>query len=317
MTEKFNKSKLYRQFVEAAKRRDSIPLKDDRKSAARDPDFLLHRGSERLRQAVPLGVFASFFKVLQGDHKIDPRALLKIGNFLYGHRSDRKNTEGEKNPPLSSEDRPLVNLACALIEDAFYRGNLLGLPKEHGASFAFTINVIAKILERESRNATLTGFNRQKLGRFLNAVIEFEKRFHDRVIQSEGNRSEENRLHHYFLTGARRGDTFLKEKYTSAYLIKNALIVDNRLSSISERERRAEEEDNLRNKYFKDIDASNGLSQNRTLMYSMLTHKITEFMPSNGSSYADLHFLEEDIPFAVWALRYLRSLKKSRRNERG
>ncbi|OGG69305.1 hypothetical protein A3F27_01425 [Candidatus Kaiserbacteria bacterium RIFCSPHIGHO2_12_FULL_53_13] len=314
MTEKFDKK--YRRFAEAAKGTNSVTSKSDRKLIRENPDFLLFGRSDRLKKEVPRGAFASFFRVLQGDHNIDPRTVLKIGNFLYGHRPDKRNEENEKNPPLSPEDRPLMDLACTLVEDAFYSGDLLDLPKEHGAALAFTVNVIAKILEQRSSGAELAGFDRQKFRHFLNAVIEFEKRYYDRVIQREEDRNEEGRLHRLFLAGAQRAGTFSTEKYTLAYWIKNVLMVDNRLGSIPERERRAEEEDNLRAKYFKEPGVLSGeWPEDRTLMYSMLTHRITDSMPQGESNYAGFHFLEEDIPLAVWTLRYLRSKKRQKRPE--
>lgn len=315
MSEKLSFKRQYRRFAEAAKRSGVIPSIEDRRSAFKGADSLLFGKSEELKQDISPDALKLFFNVLQGHHNAGHQPILKIANFLYNHRPPQETASGEKAMPLSPEDRPLANLACALIEDAFYRGNLLNMPKEHGAVLAFTVNVLAKILEKSPASEGLNGFDRQRLRRFIEEVTAFESQCHQRAVRRDEDAQKENHLHAYFLSGARRGNNLLKEKNTAAYLIKNVLMADNRIGSIKDKHKREDEENNLRALRFGSEDT---LSQfpNRVLTYSMLTHgRPTPFKSERGSNYVNLHFFPEDIPFAVWALRYLRSQAGKRRDK--
>ena len=112
---------------------------------------------------------------------------------MYGYRPDR-NERGAG--VLSDSDRRLTDLACGLIEDAFYRGNLLGMPKEQAASVAFTVNVMAKIFESNATGGVLKGFNREKLTHFADAVHAYEQETLFPAIEesAKGNTPRENWL---------------------------------------------------------------------------------------------------------------------------
>lgn len=170
MTEGLGKqNEQYRHFAKAAKQEglDS----DVRKLAALDSNYLLEGTSEGLRSEVSATALTSFFRTLEGDSTANDKDVLAIGNFLYAHRADKG--EGRS---LEESDKKIMNLGCALVENSFYNGTLLGLSQEQGAATAFTVNVLAKIFENPATAEGLNGFNTSKLSAFVEAVHAFEQR---------------------------------------------------------------------------------------------------------------------------------------------
>lgn len=169
-------SKEYRNFASAAK--EAGFNKTERKLIGSDSDSLLEGVSEKFRDSLTVDMFVSFFSALQKDDLADAKQVLAIGNFLYEFRPDQRKYVVEKKHPLDAlteKELRLVSLACKLVENAFYQGKLLNLPSEQAASLAFTVNVLAKILEDNSANEKLNSFSQKKLCEFIEGVAHYEQ----------------------------------------------------------------------------------------------------------------------------------------------
>ncbi|MDD5750707.1 MAG: hypothetical protein PHU56_03645 [Candidatus Pacebacteria bacterium] len=169
-------SRNYRDFSSAAKEAGFNDV-DERKLAALDPDLLLEGTSETLRKRLTGEMLVNFFKLLQQDTSADDKQILAIGNLLYGFRSGKEHIlrEARSLDDLTEKELRLLGLACGLIENAFYKGNLLNLPDKQAAALAFTINVLAKIFEEYPANERRKGFNEEKLSEFIERVGVYRK----------------------------------------------------------------------------------------------------------------------------------------------
>jgi hypothetical protein len=175
-------------FARAAK--DAGFNEDERRMIAEEPELLLEGVNEKFKD-LTAEELKSFFDFLQGN-KENHESALKIGQLLYGHRDIVKIKEEteyneyghevtkvsksvEEGENLNDQDCRLINLACNLIEDSFYKGKLLDVKEEKGASMAFTVNILAKILAKNKNDERLNGFDEKKLEEFLHNVQSYER----------------------------------------------------------------------------------------------------------------------------------------------
>ncbi len=159
----------YKAFASAAKEVGFDKV--ERKLAAMDPEFIVEGTSEELRRQVSPEMLVSFFQTLRENPETKTSHLLKIGNFLYQHRSDRRGDEVVGS--LNEKDIRLIDLGSALLEDAFYDGKLEKLDNERAALIAFTSNVFAK-LQEQPVGQSLKGFDKERMKTFVGEVVAFE-----------------------------------------------------------------------------------------------------------------------------------------------
>ncbi|GEM_PF-4112579 len=352
MTEDFNRS--YRRLAEAAQevateknRRKRSGFADSKyvEKIGRNPRILLQGTSSELRKEfqddIAIKALPSFIKTLAGSTDADARHVLNIGNFLHAHRTELKNKDGIPNQPLSAEDRPLMDLACAIIENSFYRGDFLGLSTEQSASLAFTVSVVAKIFEYPESSKGLKGFDTEKLRKFITAVHTFEHQSLFPTTMANAFRASEingkrkslyaanpdvpmpiektrdlRRTEGYFVEGEERIMRLMGNQNILPYIFKDVLIVRNRIEAGKNGKKQAEIERDLAMRRFPP-DWEESIKENRARgirnlgAHLMLpSNQKTDTEASDINRYANLHFFPDSIPFAVWALRYLRSQAK-------
>ena len=309
MTEKFNRG--YRRFAEAARdaakdrnRKDKSGFANPtyRESIGEDPDILWESASKELKESISVDALLSFLKMCSGDRVAGIQDIFRVGHFLHNHRTEIKDREGRPNPPLSPEDRRLMNLACKLIENAFYRGDFLRLPAKQCVALVFVVNTIAKIFEQDKSKVGLQGFDRERLKGFFDAVGVFENE-RMRALTPQPAPRERGRKRDIFNKGLTRAIRFLGLEYLLPYYIKNVLIIDNYLSAIPDEEQRRVAEEDLSSARLGNLK-SRGLKPGDKLpVYSMLSKQ--EGSRTRDSANIRLHFLPEDIPFCVSVRRYL------------
>jgi len=162
----------YRAFVSAAK--ETGLSREERKAVGKNPAEILEGTSEVVKEYIDPQAIESFFSALQGK-KTNGDKLVGIGNFLYKFRPESGPDRVHLNE-LNKKDLLLIDLACKLIENAFYDGKLFTNFKEgETAPLAFTINVLAKVLDRRDSSTYLKGFDNKKAQKFLSSVKQFEE----------------------------------------------------------------------------------------------------------------------------------------------
>ena len=179
MSLEFNRE--YRIFASAASRVGFE--RDERKLIGEDPQLILgvilESADQAFKDKLSPEKLISFFDIVQGKTGVNARNVLDVGNFLYEYRT---NLGGDKSiHTLNETSIKFINLACVLLEDAFYSGRLFELKGEDAAALAFTVNVIAKILKENSGDG-LMGFSKTSLEKLIQSVSEEEK---SRLFPSE------------------------------------------------------------------------------------------------------------------------------------
>lgn len=310
MSENFNNN--YRIFAEAAKSISSrekirqgkgLGGKSFRKESFKDPNALRDNTSSEFKKYITKDSMVDFFKALSGTKYVNARRLRSIASFLYEHRTTVIEG-GKSNLPLSENDRQLMNLACSLLENSLYRGDLLGLPDEQGASLAFTANVISKYFENNNSKEGLKGFDDGKLLGFLDEVRDFARQSCSLARNPSEQRQKTKRLEHV-INGREHFIRLMRNGSSVVYLIKNVLMLDNFIRSQGAKKVAAVEEDLCDMK----IGGEKARIGSRP-SYHMLTHRREAAGKEGHSNYANLHYYPENLPFVVWVIRYLR-FKKS------
>lgn len=165
------KSGEYKSFSRAAQ---EVGLdKDERKLAAMDPSILLEGLSDEIKESLKPEMLVAFFNTLQGQ-EANQRLILDLGNLLYRYRNDVATSERKDILSLNEKDWQLLSLAYRLLEGAFYSAKMYDLKKEQAAALAFTVNVMAKILEQTSAE-NLAGVDAERLEEFVGSVHEYEQ----------------------------------------------------------------------------------------------------------------------------------------------
>lgn len=172
MSHEFNRE--YRIFASAASRVGFE--RDERKLIGEDPNLILGVILESVdrvfKDKLSPEKLISFFDIVRGKSGVNARNVLDVGNFLYDYRADLDG--GKTIHTLNETSIKFVNLACVLLEDAFYSGRLFKLKGEDAASLAFIVNVLAKILKENSSDG-LMGFSKTSLETLIEKVSEEEK----------------------------------------------------------------------------------------------------------------------------------------------
>lgn len=345
MTEKYKFNRPYRRFAEAAqevatdknrRKRSGFANPEYVEKVGRSPDILRKTGSKEFQDQVSPEALVSFLEALGGSKNADARHVLNIGNFLHDHRTELEKKDKPPNQPLSPEDRRLMDLACVLIEDSFYRGDFLKLSREQSASLAFTVNVVAKIFQQPKSCAGLKGFDTEKLHQFIDAVHNFEhqslfpsaiasafleqrnnlkeKSFHSvssSVAMSAQKNSDPGRADDLFASGERRAIQSTQGQYVLPYIFKYVLAVRDRIEFCTREENSAQIEEGLVTGF---LPSDWKKTEKEGLIEHFMLPQDEEISANPRSplkKYAALHLISMDIPFIVWVLRYFRSLKKN------
>ncbi len=192
MSREFNRE--YRVFASAASRVGFE--RDERKLVGEDPQLILgiilESADQAFKDKLSPEKLISFFDIVQGKSGVNARDVLDVGNFLYEYRTDLDG--GKTIHTLNDTSIKLINLACVLLEDAFYSGRLFELMGEDAAALAFTVNVIAKILKENSGDG-LMGFSKTSLETLIESVSEEEKsRLFPAEIEVDRTITEEDQI---------------------------------------------------------------------------------------------------------------------------
>jgi len=314
-----NQSKEYKQFATAAKRA-GFSLNERQRIASNDQTIL--EGASKFitegEDSVDAAQLRTFLNILGGNRTQDPNASFAVGNVLYRYRSKRQGENIKEAIPIQEQDRKFVNLAFALIEDAFYSGTLLDLPKEQGAATSFVINVLAKIIEEPKNGKLVIGFDQTKAENFTSAVYDYEytEMAPIRVGRVRGGQSpwptnllrKLRRQNREFQSSREAVEYSITTRSSSiAYLIKTCLIVNGMITNNADNDGIARiRENELSKRRFRssEIDRADAVG-------AFASH---QFLPQDDKKiatpkYSRQHFLTKEVPFAVWAIRYLRSRK--------
>jgi len=307
--EKFNKP--YKRFAEAAKQAGFSA--SERKDFARDPEKLLeYSGGVIERKTSPEKVRSLFAFLQERDRTIPPKDILAFGNVLYKFRPDRKG----QGLAMNDSEAKVLTLAGVLIEDAFYDGALVDLPKEHGAAMTFALNQMGKIFERSENGMKLGAFDPERAQQFIKRVGDYESRtvrdaYEDSQQLSTSEQStmlsrlqEVNQAFNEARTSI-EGNIERQGKSAIPYLMKTCLIANDMAAGYKKENERNRRERIMSTGFLMSEDLT-GRSDGRT-GYTFFREDVNR----NNRGYAKQHFISGEIPFSVWASRYLRSLREN------
>ncbi|MFA6190530.1 MAG: hypothetical protein WC711_03455 [Candidatus Staskawiczbacteria bacterium] len=129
---------------------------------------------------------------------------------------------------------------------------------------------------------------------------------YQKAIEISNRRIDGIKQDEIFINGEQRLLEQLEQKRSAvAYLIKSCLIVDDRINKHSEDYRAKKEADLVRGVGLREGMFNIDLRQ-------VVNDEVHEFSGYFDKPFAKLHFKPDDIPFAVWAIRYLRSLNEKK-----
>ena len=309
MGEKFNPE--YRRFATQAKKAGYSEV--ERKALARDSGRIVNEGGKRLRGDIGAGRLVSFFEFLGGNRSIEPDDIRTLADFLYAYRSNE--SKGKEARQIPDSQWRLINLGCGLLESAFYSGTLLDLPKAHGAALTHMVNVISKIAEEPKNVTNIHALDTEKAVNFVGAVshysdLELKHMAEESFALSTNEQSERltriQEMRDRFTLSKDRVLLNIASRGRAgvAYMIKASLIANDIASPTSHTEKkRLKREHRMMGGFIPgDIERR----EKGTPAY--------RYFGDDKRAYTKQHFVPIEMPFATWALRYLRQNTATRTN---